>query len=160
VKSVCPDISLSTDIIVGYPGETDSDFAETLSLLETVEYDSIYSFEYSERPDTPALKLALRDNVPSQVKADRLQAVQTLQKGISQRRLSRWVGREVEVLVEGDSARYPGQLCGRTTGNEMVNFAGSPSLAGQLVMVRIVAARGHTLTGEHESAGRRLQVIA
>jgi tRNA-2-methylthio-N6-dimethylallyladenosine synthase len=159
VKSVCPDISLSTDIIVGYPGETDSDFAETLSLLKAVEYDSIYSFEYSERPDTPALKLALRDNVPAEIKAERLQAVQTLQKGITQRRLSRWVGREVEVLVEGDSARYPGQLCGRTTGNEMVNFAGPPSLAGQLVTVRIVAARGHTLVGEHAQSAHRLTVV-
>jgi tRNA-2-methylthio-N6-dimethylallyladenosine synthase len=160
VKSVCPDISLSTDIIVGYPGETDSDFAETLSLLETVRYDSIYSFEYSERPDTPALKLALRDNVSDAVKAERLQAVQSLQKGITAERLSRWIGREVEVLVEGDSARYPGQLCGRTTGNEMVNFAGPPSLTGQLVPVRIVAARGHTLVGEHAQSAHRLSVIA
>jgi tRNA-2-methylthio-N6-dimethylallyladenosine synthase len=160
VKSVCPDISLSTDIIVGYPGETDSDFAETVSLLETVEYDSIYSFEYSERPDTPALKLALRDNVPSEVKAERLQRVQTLQKAITARRLSRWVGRDVEVLVEGDSARYPGQLCGRTTGNEMVNFAGPPSLTGQLTSVRIVAARGHTLVGEHAQSAHRLPLVS
>jgi len=159
VKSVCPDISLSTDIIVGYPGETDSDFAETMSLLEIVQYDSIYSFEYSERPDTPALKLALRDNVPSEVKAKRLQAVQALQKTITERRLARWVGREVEVLVEGDSARHPGQLCGRTTGNEMVNFAGPPSLAGQMVMVKITAARGHTLVGECAMSGHRLAVI-
>src|SRR6185312_12059213 len=160
VRSVCPDISLSTDIIVGYPGETDADFAETLTLLERVEYDSIYSFEYSERPDTPALKLALRDNVAPEVKAERLQAVQALQKGITARRLGRWVGRDVEVLVEGDSARYPGQLCGRTTGNEMVNFAGPPSLTGELVTVKIVAARGHTLVGEHAQAGHRLAVIA
>jgi tRNA-2-methylthio-N6-dimethylallyladenosine synthase len=160
VKSVCPDISLSTDIIVGYPGETDSDFAETLSLLDIVQYDSIYSFEYSERPDTPALKLALRDNVPAEVKAERLQQVQARQKSITERRLARWVGRDVEVLVEGDSARYPGQLCGRTTGNEMVNFAGPPSLTGQLVTVRITAARGHTLVGEHAQSGHRLSVIA
>jgi tRNA-2-methylthio-N6-dimethylallyladenosine synthase len=160
VKSVCPDISLSTDIIVGYPGETDSDFEETISLLEIVKYDSIYSFEYSERPDTPALKLALRDNVPSEVKAERLQRVQALQKGISAERLSRWVGREVEVLVEGDSARYPGQLCGRTTGNEMVNFAGPPSLIGQLVPVRLSAMRSHTLVGESAQAGHRLPVLA
>ncbi len=160
VKSVCPDISLSTDIIVGYPGETDSDFAETLSLLEIVQYDSIYSFEYSERPDTPALKLALRDNVAPEVKAERLQAVQSLQKGITERRLGRWVGRDVEVLVEGDSARHPGQLCGRTTGNEMVNFAGPPSLTGQLVTVRITAARGHTLVGECAQSGHRLPVVS
>ncbi len=160
VKSVCPDISLSTDIIVGYPGETDPDFAETLSLLEAVRYDSIYSFEYSERPDTPALKLALRDNVPAEVKAERLQAVQALQKRITAQRLARWVGRDVEVLVEGDSARYPGQLCGRTTGNEMVNFAGPPSLIGQLVPVRISAARGHTLVGECARSAQRLTVLA
>jgi tRNA-2-methylthio-N6-dimethylallyladenosine synthase len=159
VKSVCPDISLSTDIIVGYPGETDSDFAETLSLLEYVQYDSIYSFEYSERPDTPALKLALRDNVPAEVKAARLQQVQALQAEIGARRLARWVGREVDVLVEGEAARHPGQLCGRTTGNEMVNFSdGRPgaelpssaaSLVGTLARVRITAARAHTLVGEH-----------
>lgn len=160
VRSVCPDISLSTDIIVGYPGETDADFAETLSLLERVQYDSIYSFEYSERPDTPALKLALRDNVPAAVKAERLQAVQALQKEITARRLGRWVGRQVEVLVEGDSARHPGQLCGRTTGNEMVNFAGPPSLVGQLVPVRITAARTHTLVGEHARSAHRLPVLA
>lgn len=160
LKSVCPDISLSTDIIVGYPGETDADFAETLSLLERVQYDSIYSFEYSERPDTPALKLALRDNVAPEAKAERLQAVQALQKGITERRLSRWVGRDVEVLVEGDSARHPGQLCGRTTGNEMVNFAGPPSLTGKLVTVRVTAARGHTLVGECAQSGHRLAVIA
>ena len=160
LKSVCPDISLSTDIIVGYPGESDADFAETLSLLQYVQYDSIYSFEYSERPDTPALKLALRDNVPSAIKAERLQAVQSLQREISTRRLGRWVGRQVEVLVEGDSARQPGQLCGRTTGNEMVNFAGPPSLVGQLVPVRITAMRAHSLVGEHAQSGHRLPVVA
>jgi tRNA-2-methylthio-N6-dimethylallyladenosine synthase len=160
VKSVCPDISLSTDIIVGYPGETDSDFAETLSLLEYVQYVSIYSFEYSERPDTPALKLALRDNVPAEVKAERLQQVQSRQREITARRLGRWVGRTAEVLVEGDSARHPGQLCGRTTGNEMVNFAGPPSLVGRLVPVRIVGTRTHTLVGEHADAGHRLPVLA
>jgi tRNA-2-methylthio-N6-dimethylallyladenosine synthase len=160
VKSVCPDISLSTDIIVGYPGETDADFEETLTLLEAVQYDSIYSFEYSERPDTPALKLALRDNVPGEVKAERLQRVQALQKEITARRLSRWVGRDVEVLVEGESARYPGQLCGRTTGNEMVNFAGPPSLVGKLVTVKIAAVRSHTLVGEHSQSGHRLPVVA
>lgn len=160
VKSVCPDISLSTDIIVGYPGETDSDFEETLSLLDYVQFDSIYSFEYSERPDTPALKLAMRDNVPAEVKGERLQRVQARQKEITARRLARWVGRDVEVLVEGDSARHPGQLCGRTSGNEMVNFAGPPSLRGQLTTVRIVGVRAHTLVGEHHQSAHRLAVLA
>jgi tRNA-2-methylthio-N6-dimethylallyladenosine synthase len=160
VRQVCPDISLSTDIIVGYPGETEADFAETLTLLERVGYDSIYSFEYSERPDTPALKLALRDNVPPEVKAERLQRVQALQKDITAERLSRWVGRDTEVLVEGEAARHPGQLCGRTTGNEMVNFAGPPSLVGKLVSVKILAVRSHTLVGEHALSSHRLPVVA
>jgi tRNA-2-methylthio-N6-dimethylallyladenosine synthase len=157
VRALVPDLSLSTDIIVGYPGESDADFAETLSLLERVEYDSIYSFAYSERPDTPALKLALRDDVPAEVKDERLQAVQSLQAGITRRRLGRWVGRTAEVLVEGESRAGAGQLCGRTRGNEMVNFAGAPALAGKGVPVRITEVRGHTLGGE-AAAGRRTRL--
>jgi tRNA-2-methylthio-N6-dimethylallyladenosine synthase len=158
VRAACPDISLSTDIIVGYPGETDADFAETMSLLASVEYDSIYSFEYSERPDTPALKLALKDDVPSDVKAARLQELQALQKQITTRRLGRFVGRTLEVLVEGE-ARRGDKLCGRAPGNEMVHFAGSPSLIGQLVQVRVTGAGTHTLAGELP-AMKRLTVIA
>lgn len=170
-----PDLSLSTDIIVGYPGETDADFRETLSLLSEVEYDSIYSFGYSERPDTPALKLKLRDDVPAEVKDSRLQEVQALQREITARRLGRFVGRTAEVLVEGASRAGSGQLCGRLSGNEMVNFAApsDPSwaraLTGQLVPVRITGTRAHTLTGELTdapialaalSAPRRLPVVA
>jgi tRNA-2-methylthio-N6-dimethylallyladenosine synthase len=152
VRRAAPDISLSTDIIVGYPGEREPDFAETLSLLSEVEYDSIYSFEYSPRPDTPALKLRLKDDVPAAVKAERLQAVQALQAEITARRLQRFVGREVEVLVEGRSARDPALLCGRTSGNEMVNFEApqgplAVALVGELVRVRITAPRAHTLLG-------------
>jgi tRNA-2-methylthio-N6-dimethylallyladenosine synthase len=176
VRRYCPDISLSTDIIVGYPGETARDHAETLSLLGEVEYDSIYSFEYSPRPDTPALKLRLTDDVPAEVKAERLQEVQALQRAIGARRLDRFVGRTVEVLVEGEAARSAGQLCGRTSGNEMVNFPRPPAgadLNGALVDVRISERRAHTLVGELTSRGsagltspprapapRRLPVIA
>jgi tRNA-2-methylthio-N6-dimethylallyladenosine synthase len=156
VRRRVPDLSLSTDIIVGYPGETDADFAETLSLLREVEYDSIYSFEYSERPDTPALKLALRDDVPSEIKSDRLQEVQALQRDITARRLGRFVGRTGLVLVEGLSRQGQGgtqdQLCGRLPGNEMVNFArpeGTPkeALLGRLVPVSIASLKAHTLIG-------------
>ncbi len=142
VRELVPDLSLSTDIIVGYPGETDADFRETMTLLERCEFDSIYSFEYSERPDTPAQKLKLRDDVPAQVKAERLQEVQALQRGITARRLARFVGRQVEVLVEGASSRHAGQACGRSSGGQMVNFplpcgSGAEALAGRLVRVRI-----------------------
>jgi tRNA-2-methylthio-N6-dimethylallyladenosine synthase len=146
-----PHLSLSTDIIVGYPGETDADFDETLTLLERVEYDSIYSFTYSERPDTPALKLKLRDDVPAAVKDARLQAVQALQREITARRLGRFVGRTGEVLVEGSSRNDESMLCGRLPGNEMVNFAAPPGpreeLVGQLVPVEITHAGTHTLAG-------------
>jgi tRNA-2-methylthio-N6-dimethylallyladenosine synthase len=157
VKRVVPDLSLSTDIIVGYPGETDADFEETLSLLRYAEYDSIYSFEYSERPDTPALKLALKDDVPATVKAERLQIVQALQREISVKRMSRFVGRVGEVLVEGRSRRGEPdgervQLCGRLPGNEMVHFdapaRAADALVGRVVPVRVTSLGSHTLGGE------------
>ena len=156
VRAVKPDISLSTDIIVGYPGESDADFAETLSLLEYGQFDSIYSFEYSERPDTPALKLKQRDDVPAAIKSERLRAVQSTQRAITARRLARFVGRDEEVLVEGASRSLrvgrSQQACGRTTGNQMVNFAlpdggEAAALGGRLVHVRIDRARENTLSG-------------
>ena len=152
VRAACPDISLSTDIIVGYPGETDEDFAETMSLLAEVRYDSIYSFEYSPRPDTPALKLRLRDDVPPEAKAGRLQTLQALQAEISVERMERHLGRVVPVLVEGAATRGDGRLCGRAPGNEMVNFAaGADVLAGAIVDIEITARRAHTLFGELRS---------
>jgi len=152
-RSVSPDLSVTTDIIVGYPGETDADFAETVSLLEHAQYDSIYSFEYSERPDTPALKLKLRDDVPREVKAERLQIVQALQQGITQRRLGRFLGRVEEVLVEGESRNDTAQLCGRLSSNEMINFDAPAGIArerliGTLAPVRVTQVRTHTLAGE------------
>ncbi len=162
VRAACPDISLSTDIIVGYPGETGEDFEETLSLLEQVRYDSIYSFEYSPRPDTPALKLRLRDDVPASEKAGRLQALQAIQARISHERLERLVGRTVEVLVEGAASRGEGRLCGRAPGNAMINFAaeeGASSLAGALVGVEITARRANTLNGRLVDVRERAPAI-
>jgi tRNA-2-methylthio-N6-dimethylallyladenosine synthase len=148
-----PDLSLSTDIIVGYPGETDADFAETLSLLARVEYDNIYSFCYSPRPNTPALKLQQRDDVPLDVKNARLQTLQTLQSEITARRLARFVGRTIDVLVEGNSRNDSDNLCGRAPGNEVVNFAAPVRIArdklvGALVPVVITSSGRYTLKGE------------
>jgi tRNA-2-methylthio-N6-dimethylallyladenosine synthase len=150
-----PDLSLSTDIIVGYPGESDADFEETLTLLAEVQYDSIYSFAYSERPDTPALKLKLRDDVPASVKDARLHKVQALQREITALRLDRLVGRTAEVLVEGASRNGDHMLCGRLPGNEMVNFAAPPELIGRLVPVEVTHAGTHTLTGRYTGETRR-----
>ncbi len=155
LKQVCPDISLSTDIIVGYPGETEAEFEQTLSLLNEVRYDSIYSFAYSRRPGTPAIDL--EDDVPAEEKSRRLQAVQTLQRAITAERLSRLIGRVEPVLVEGFGRMQNGQLCGRTGGNHTVNFAapaqdpdhdpGQSALIGQICPVYISEARIHTLSG-------------
>lgn len=157
LRSLVPDISLSTDIITGYPSETEDDHRATLALLERVRYDSIYSFAYSPRPGTSAIDLG--DDVPAEVKSRRLQEVQAVQRQITAERLGRFVGRDVEVLVEGES-RVGGQACGRTSGNQMVNFPIGPGqrpegLAGQLVKVRIAAARTNTLAGAptHEING-------
>lgn len=153
LKQVCPDISLSTDVIVGYPGETERDFEDTLSLLSLVRYDSIYSFAYSPRPGTPAQ--ALPDDVPQEDKSRRLQAVQALQKQITTERLGRMVGRTVPILIEGMARMGNGQLCGRTGGNHMVNIdpragAGSEelqALLGRVVPVEITGSKVHTLAG-------------
>lgn len=155
LRSVCPDISLSTDIIVGYPGETEQDFQDTMSLLSIVRYDSIYSFSYSRRPGTPAFDVA--DDLPAEEKSRRLQAVQALQKEITIERMGRLVGRIEPVLVEGLARMGNGQLCGRTPGNHTVNFvvpAGVDAaelagrLVGEIVPVRILLAKIHTLSGE------------
>ncbi|MBL9005486.1 MAG: tRNA (N6-isopentenyl adenosine(37)-C2)-methylthiotransferase MiaB [Myxococcales bacterium] len=152
LRQVCPDISLSTDIIVGYPGETEQDFAQTLSLLETVRYDSIYSFAYSRRPGTPAIDLP--DDVLADEKSRRLSTVLALQKTITAERLGRMVGRIEPILIEGFARMGTAQLCGRTAGNHTVNIrceghepAALQSLIGQLVPVRITESKIHTLVG-------------
>lgn len=152
LRTVCPDISLSTDIIVGYPGETAAEFADTVSLLESVQYDSIYAFAYSSRPGTPAQ--AVKDDVSADEKSARLQEVLALQKRITALRLARLVGRTEQVLVEGFAKMGRERLCGRTPGNHTVNFPSPPdpalaqSLIGTLCPVRILEAKSHTLAGE------------
>ena len=154
LREVCPDISLSTDIIVGYPGETEADFDQTMSLLSEVEYDSIYSFAYSRRPGTPAVKLP--DDVPAEEKSRRLTALQSLQKQITGKRLQRLVGRTEEILIEGRARANPSQLCGRTGGNHTVNVElpegqSGDALTGTLVPVLITQAKVHTLLGTLDS---------
>ncbi|HKY32032.1 MAG TPA: tRNA (N6-isopentenyl adenosine(37)-C2)-methylthiotransferase MiaB [Candidatus Polarisedimenticolia bacterium] len=140
-----PDVALSTDVIVGFPGETEEDFKMTLGLLRAVEFDSIYSFVYSPRPSTPAAGLA--DDVHDGAKKERLHRLQALQEEIQMRRNATWVGRRVEVLVDGP-ARQPEKLAGRTSQNHLVILEGDASLMGRLVDVRITRAGPHSLTGE------------
>src|SRR5690606_10268333 len=136
------DLALTTDVIVGFPGETDEAFEATLSLLREVGLVGSFSVKYSRRPGAPALKLADRDPVPDEVASARLTTYQDLQRELSLAWHRGHEGREVEVLVEGASAHDEGVICGRTGQNVMVNFPGDVALVGQTVRVR--CTRGFT----------------
>jgi tRNA-2-methylthio-N6-dimethylallyladenosine synthase len=139
LRDALPEIQLSTDMIVGFPGETAEDFEQTLSLTEAVQYHSMFSFKYSPRPNTLAAQ-RMADDVPEPEKTRRIMALQQLQKGIQARLHDRSVGRTVDVLVDTTSRRRAWELAGRTTGNTVVNFPGDPGWLGHFVQVRIERA--------------------
>jgi tRNA-2-methylthio-N6-dimethylallyladenosine synthase len=155
LKSARRDIAISTDIIVGFPGETEQDFEQTMELLDAVEYDSIFSFKYSPRPNTPAL--ALGDHIPDEEKGRRLTALQEKQRGIQLRRNGRVVGSELEVLVEGFNSST-GQWIGRTAQNRVLNFTlagrngggqpGRREMIGRYLPVRVTRAGPNSFAGE------------
>lgn len=146
IKKAIPNVSLTTDIIVGFPNETDEQFEETLSLYREVGFDSAYTFIYSPREGTPAAKM--KDNVPMEVKKERLQRLNTLVNEISAQKMKEYEGKVVEVLVEGESKNNPDILAGYTRKNKLVNFKGPKSAIGQLVKVKITKAKTWTLDGE------------
>ncbi|MGK2945303.1 MAG: tRNA (N6-isopentenyl adenosine(37)-C2)-methylthiotransferase MiaB, partial [Desulfuromonadales bacterium] len=146
LRQVCPDIRLSSDIIVGFPGETEENFAATMSLLEQVRYAEIYSFIYSPRSGTAAADI--KDDTPAKVKQERFERMLTLQQEISRQTWEADVGTVQEVLVEGESKMGEGQLFGRSTWNRIVNFSGPAELAGRLVPVRISKSFRNSLLGE------------
>jgi tRNA-2-methylthio-N6-dimethylallyladenosine synthase len=150
VKTGVPAIQLSTDTIVGFPGETQGDFADTLSLVEACGFHSMFSFKYSERPGTLAAK-RLPDDVPEAEKDRRLAVLQELQKGIQKRLHEASIGRTVEVLIDSVSRRRETELSGRTTGNTVVNLPGDPGQLGSLAMVDIERAGAHSLWGRARS---------
>ena len=143
------DLALGTDVIVGFPGETESDFIDTLTLLDEVGFDTVFAYTYSPRPGTASL--ALGDPVPEAVKRERLSRLQERQEAIQASRNAVWVGREVEVLVEGPSRRDPAQWSGRTSRNRIVHFPG-PGLAGRIESMRVIRASPYSL--QAEPAGR------
>jgi tRNA-2-methylthio-N6-dimethylallyladenosine synthase len=147
LREAMPDIALSTDMIVGFPGETARDFEETLSLTAAVRYHSMFSFKYSPRPNTLALK-RMPDDVPEEEKTRRIVALQALQKEIQGELYQTAVGREEVVLVDARSRRRAWELSGRTSGNTVVNFCGDPGWIGRLVRLRIAAANPNSLRGE------------
>jgi tRNA-2-methylthio-N6-dimethylallyladenosine synthase len=141
-----PDLSLSSDFIVGFPGETEADFDATLKLVEDLQFDHSFSFVYSKRPGTPAANLP--DETPQQVKLARLHRLQALIETQARAFSERMVGSVQQVLVEDVSKKDPGELSGRTPNNRVVNFRGRPRLIGQLADVAITAALPHSLRGE------------
>ena len=146
IKEAIPDAVLTTDIIVGFPNETDEQFEETMSLYREVGFDTAFTFIYSPREGTPAAKM--KDNVPMEVKKERLQRLNTLVNTLAIEKNSRYKGQIVEVLVDGESKNNPEVLAGYTRTNKLVNFVASKSLIGQLVKVKITEAKTWSLNGE------------
>jgi tRNA-2-methylthio-N6-dimethylallyladenosine synthase len=147
LRAAMPDIALSTDMIVGFPGETTEDFDETLSLVEAVRYHSMFSFKYSPRPNTLALK-RLEDDVSEEEKTRRIVALQGLQKRIQGELFEGAIGRIEPVLIDSKSRRREWELSGRTSGNTVVNLSGDPDWIGRTVPVRITGANPNSLRGE------------
>ena len=144
VRNRLPEMCFGTDVIVGFPGETEDDFQETLSLLREVEFETVYAFTYSTRPGTPAATMG--GEVPEAEKFERLARLQAEQHDVQERRARRWVGKDLEVLVEGRSKRNPALWTGRTPEARLVHFAG-PSAPGRLERVRIEASTAYSLRG-------------
>jgi tRNA-2-methylthio-N6-dimethylallyladenosine synthase len=156
LRRVCPGISITTDMIVGFPGEEEADFQSTLEMIEKVQFDEFFSFRYSDRPRTRASLFP--EKVAEGAKQRRLMELQALQKEITRRKNKAWEGREVEILLEGDNRAKGEEKTGRTRGNRIVNFTGASLRAGDLVKVRIREVLPHSLRGEpigKKLAGKR-----
>jgi tRNA-2-methylthio-N6-dimethylallyladenosine synthase len=148
IKAAKREISITTDVIVGFPGETESDFAQTLSLLDEVEYDGVFTFKYSPRPNTPAL--SLEDAIPEEEKSRRLEVLMARQREIQISRYRKYVGQQCEVMVEGKNPAR-GQWIGRTSQNKTLNFTVGGSqepTMGSYVPVLVTASFPNSLVGE------------
>ena len=147
IRAAIPNVQLSTDMIVGFPGESEADFEDTLSLTAAVGYHSMFSFKYSERPNTLASK-RMPDDVPEDVKTRRIVALQALQRSVQSDLFQRSIGQTAQVLVDATSRRREWELTGRTSGNTVVNFPGPPDWLGRLVDVTIRRAGPNSVWGE------------
>jgi tRNA-2-methylthio-N6-dimethylallyladenosine synthase len=146
LRTTVPGIAITTDLIVGFPGETEQDFRDTIDLVERVRYDAAYTFVYNKRSGTPAANLP--DQVPDEQKKARIQELISLQNSITLAKCQEEIGRRVEVLVEGPSRNNELMLTGRTRNNKVVIFHGSPDLKGKLVTLNIYAAKTWHLEGK------------
>ncbi|MFI8492141.1 tRNA (N6-isopentenyl adenosine(37)-C2)-methylthiotransferase MiaB [Peribacillus butanolivorans] len=156
IKEAIPTASLTTDIIVGYPNETEEHFEETMSLYREVGFDAAYTFIYSPREGTPAAKM--QDNVPMEVKKERLQRLNALVNETCALKMKEYDGQIVEVLVEGESKKNPDVLAGYTTKNKLVNFIGPKSAIGQIVKVKITGTKTWSLNGDMVEEATAIEV--
>ncbi|MBI4729921.1 MAG: tRNA (N6-isopentenyl adenosine(37)-C2)-methylthiotransferase MiaB [Acidobacteria bacterium] len=145
IREAVPGIAVSTDVIVGFPGETEEDFGRTLGVVEEARFDSAFTFRYSVREGTPAATMP--DQVPAEVVAERFARLVDLQERISLERNREMVGRSVEVLIEGPSKKDPRRVAGRTRTNKLVHLTAGGSPAGRLVEVVVTGAHPHHLDG-------------
>jgi tRNA-2-methylthio-N6-dimethylallyladenosine synthase len=148
IRATLPEVALSTDMIVGFPGETDADFADTLSLTSAVRYHSMFSFKYSPRPNTLADQ-RLADDVSDDEKTRRIMALQALQRDIQSELNAALIGTTVDVLVDAASRRRATELSGRTSGNVVVNLPGPSDWIGRMIPVRIERAGPHSVWGQY-----------
>ncbi len=146
LRKICPSIAITSDVIVGVPGEGEEDFEETLDLIRKVEFDELYSFKFSPRKGTLAAQF--EDQIDEEIKGERLSILQRIQSEITLRKNQSYEGRVVEVLVEGQSKQNPKEVTGRTRSNKVVNFKGELTSIGRLVSLRITQALPHSLRGE------------
>jgi tRNA-2-methylthio-N6-dimethylallyladenosine synthase len=145
LRSIRPDISISSDFIVGFPGETDEDFTQTLELIDEIGFDQSYSFIYSSRPNTKAADMT--DTIPYEVKRDRLKELQSKINKNAMKISNSMINSSQEVLVEKKAKKDKNQLAGRTENNRWVNFDGSESLMGDFVQLTITEALSNSLRG-------------
>jgi len=148
LRAAVPGISITSDIIVGFPGEEEEDFQQTLQVMEDVRFDNLFSFQYSKRAHTPAVEM--EGHVSEKIKGERLKTLQKLQEGHTLEKNLAFIGKSEEILVEGRSRKTGRDMTGRTRSNRIVNFPGNPELAGKMVQVMIVEAYLHSLRGEME----------
>ncbi|KPK02253.1 MAG: hypothetical protein AMK71_02955 [Nitrospira bacterium SG8_35_4] len=146
LRDAVPDIAVTTDIIAGFPGETDAEFEMTMNALSEIKYDGIFAFKYSQRPETQALDFP--DHVDEQTKSRRLARILALQESITFEKNKALEGKVFEILVEGISEANPDTLTGRTSTNKIVNFCGDKGDIGKLITIKIVEAKMHSLFGE------------
>lgn len=146
LKQLRPDISITSDFIVGFPGETDEDFEATLKLVEEINFDNSYSFIYSKRPGTPAANLP--DNIPEETKKKRLHVLQARLTQQMNQHSEAMLNTVQGILVDGISRKNPDEITGRTESNRIVNFKGSPELIGNIIPVKITGIKTNSLRGE------------